>query len=176
MDQTSQATDSSVTDVATQQSRRYPSSAEVEAAFTSSYPRYQYSFVELFAEHVADVCRTFNGDMQMAVLLATVGQVTLRAALAAEAADEAIDRLPPERRGITAHRLADATGIPRETTRRKLVAMEKMGWLTREKNFWCLAFVGSDASARIDLAELDERTIKRVARFYAAVAPLVESD
>src|SRR5690606_21428015 len=109
MDQTSQATDSSVTDVATQQSRRYPSSAEVEAAFTSSYTRYQYSFVELFAEHVAAVCRTFSGDMQMAVLLATVGQVTLRAALAAEAADEAIDRLPPARRGITAHRLADAT-------------------------------------------------------------------
>jgi hypothetical protein len=99
---------------------------EVEAAFRENYVRYQYCFVEFLAEHLADTSRVFKGDMQMAVLLAIIGQVTLQALLVAETGGRSIDEVPPDRRGITTFRLADATGIPRETVHRKLTAME--GW------------------------------------------------
>lgn len=149
--------------------------AEIEAAFRENYVRYQYCLVDFMAEHLADASRAFKGDMQLAVLLAIIGQVTLQAVTAARASGRTIDDIPPERRGISTFRLADATSIPRETVRRKLVALERMGWLKREENFWFLTFAGADATARHDLAEVDSRSIGRAARFYAGVAPLVSA-
>ena len=149
--------------------------AEIDAAFRANYVRFQYLLVDFMAEHLADASRAFKGDMQSAVLIAIIGQVTLQAVTAARAAGRAIDDIPPDRRGISTFRLADATGIPRETVRRKLVAMERIGWLKREENFWFLTFTGEDATARHDLAAVDGRSIGRAARFYAGVTPLVNA-
>jgi len=146
---------------------------DVEAAFRSNYPRYQYCFVDYFAEQLADFSRVFHGDLQMVVLLATIGQISLSAAIAAETGGRAVSELPPERRGMTTHRLADCTGIPRETVRRKLLAMERKGWLVREHNFWFLTPSGDDTVARKDLAGLDDRAIARTARLYTTLARLV---
>lgn len=107
--------------------RNSVSQAEVEASFREHHVDYQYCFVDFFAEHLSDVSRVFRGDLQMAVLLAIIGQVTLQAITVARRTGRPIEDMPPERRGITTHRLADATGIPRETVRRKLARMEELG-------------------------------------------------
>lgn len=146
---------------------------EVERALRRHYPRYQYCFVDFFAEQLADVSRAFQGDLQMVVLLATIGQVSLSAALAAEAGGRSPTELAPERRGMTTNRLADCTGIPRETARRKLLAMQKMGWLERQDNFWFLNTSGEDTVARQALADLDDRSVSRTARLYATLSRLI---
>ncbi|ENT12879.1 hypothetical protein B998_03049 [Brucella sp. F96/2] len=153
----------------------YINTYNVERAFRDNYTRYEYSFIEFYAEHLCDLSRAFKGDMQMVLLLATVAQVALRADMIVENSGGRVQELPPSRRGITTYRLADVTGIPRETTRRKLTAMEKMGWLTRENNFWCLAYEGDDAKIHQDLADVIDRSFRRAARFYVAVTPLVNS-
>lgn len=150
-----------------------PRVAQIEAALYANYARYQYCYVDLFAENLADVSRVFKGDMQMAVLLGIIGQMTLQAATTASLVGKALTDFPSERRGITTFRLADATGIPRETARRKLVAMERMGWLERDGSIWLLAVSGTESAARRDLGELDARAVKRVAQFLAAMVPIV---
>ena len=147
--------------------------AQAEAAFRAEYLRYQYCFVDFFADHLADVSRAFGGDMQMAVILGIIGQVSLQAAAAAAPLGKLIDDVPPDRRGITNFRLADATGIPRETVRRKLVAMEEKGWVERCGNFWVIATSDGNAKARAELDGVNDRAIQRAARFFAAVSPLI---
>ncbi|MFQ0814645.1 hypothetical protein AVM02_02535 [Brucella anthropi] len=151
------------------------STASVERCFRENQTRYEYSFLEFYAEHLCDVSRTFKGDMQMVLLLATIAQVALRADLIVANSGGRVQELPPSRRGITTYRLADVTGIPRETTRRKLTAMEKKGWLVRENNFWCLAYEGESTRIHIDLADVINRSYRRAARFYVTVTPLVDA-
>jgi hypothetical protein len=149
---------------------------DVEAAFRKSYPRYQYYLVDFIAEHLTDLSRSFNGDMQMAVLLAIIGQSHLNAVIAAEAAGRGLDDILPERRGITTNRLADVTGIPRETARRKLRDMESRGWLQRSDGLWHLALQGNVAIAAHDLDGLDGRSIRRTARLFSLLLPLVQTE
>lgn len=147
--------------------------AEVEKALRRNHARYLYVYVDFLAEQLADISRVFSGDLQMVVLLAAIGQVSLSAAIAAEAGGRTAADLAPERRGVTTNRLADKTGIPRETVRRKLIAMQKMGWLTREDNFWFLTTSGEDTVVVKALADLDDRAIVRTARLYSNLAHLI---
>jgi hypothetical protein len=48
-----------------------------------------------------------------------------------------------------------------------------LGWLDRADNFWFLTFPGAKSKVQHDLFAIDDRAITRVARFYAAVTPLV---
>lgn len=147
---------------------------DFEAAFRSDYLRYQYILIDFLAEHLADVSQSFDGDMQMVVLLSIIGQTHLGSAVVAAEAGRSLQDLPNERRGITTLRLSDASGIPRETVRRKLNQMERNGWLVRERNFWLLTMNGEEAVARKDLSDLDSRTIRRAARLFSALASLVK--
>lgn len=155
-------------------SRPRPAS-EIEAAFSAGYRRYQYHIVDFIAEHLADASRTFGGDLQTVVLMAIIGQVHLNMEIAGEISGTNVAELPPERRGITTNRLADVTQIPRETVRRKLLSMERRGWLMREQNFWFLAMDGDDSAARRDLAEIDARCLKRAAKLFANLSALTEN-
>lgn len=146
---------------------------EVEASFASSYVEYQYHLVNFLADHLADVSRAFAGDMQKAMILAIIGQVHLNMMMANTATGRNAQDQPPDRRGITTNRLSDTTGIPRETTRRKLIEMEKSGWLVRHDGYWALAMDGPDAVARHGLSDLDTRAVKRVATFFRALSGLV---
>lgn len=142
--------------------------AQVGAAFRQNYQGYQYRFVEFFVEHLADVSKTFRGDLQQVMVLAIVGQVHLRALAAAAAAGHDPSMIPQKKLSISASRLADVTGIPRETVRRKLALLERRGWIVRsEVSGWRLAVDGVDVPARSALSGLDERAIERVARLFA---------
>lgn len=138
-------------------------SAHVAAAFRSNYRQYQYEFVEFFTEHLSDLSRVFSGDLQMVLTLAVVGQIHLRN-LMDQQSDEGAIRTAP---GIAASRLADVTGIPRETIRRKLAALEKLGWIERvDRASWRIASSGQKSVARDALSEVDARAIDRIARLF----------
>lgn len=147
---------------------------EVGAALRRNYRGYQYRFVEFFVEHLADVSQVFRGDLQQVMVLAIIGQVRLSALGAATAAGDDAARIPHEKLSISASRLADVTGIPRETVRRKLALLERRGWIVRSPPAgWRLAVDGDDVPARTALSDLDERAIERVARLFTDLETIV---
>lgn len=149
---------------------------EVRSAFADNYRLFQYQWVEFFIEHLSDVSRAFRGDLQAMIVIALVGQVQIRAMQVAARAGLDPHSLPPERLSITASRIADVTGIPRETVRRKLTALERRGWIVRnDEGGFRLAVDGGVAAARTDLAEVDKRAIVRVARLFRDLEAIVNS-
>jgi 7-alpha-hydroxysteroid dehydrogenase len=77
--------------------------------------------------------------------------------------------------GISASRLADITAIPRQTVRRKLMALEQIGWARQTADqTWCLTVREGGTSLRSELAETDARAMERIARLYAELEGIVE--
>ena len=149
---------------------------QVRAIFEANYPQYQYRFVEFFIEHLSDISRSFRGDLQSMILLAIIGQVQMRAMRCAAEAGENLHALPPERRSISASRIADVTGIPRQTVRRKLEGLARRGWIMRnDQGAWRLVICDEQAVARTDLAELDRRAMDRVARLFRDLEALIDA-
>lgn len=149
---------------------------EVLAAFEADYLAYQYRWVEFFIEHLTDLGRAFRGDLQSMMVLALVGQVYLRAVRTAVKAGTDPAAIPPDRLSISASRIADVSGIPRETVRRKLILLERKGWLVRNgEAAWQLAVIDGKASARIDLEVIDHRAMVRLARLFSDFEALVEA-
>jgi predicted transcriptional regulator len=140
-------------------------------AFRAAYPAYQHRWVEFFVEHLTDVSRTFEGDLQQAILLAIIGQARLAALRGGDASTGP--------RGTNASRLAEVTGIPRETVRRKLRALEERGWIAQdEAGIWRMVVDpdGRDTPARRDLADIDERARRRVARLVVDLSQIAKRD
>lgn len=130
--------------------------------FRADYPRFQYVFVNFIADHLADGSRVFQGDLQRMLVLAIVGQVYLNAHIR-QPSPGPIETL--QNGWTTASRIADVTGIPRETVRRKLKLLEKAGWIVQsEDGAWQLAIVDGAAEARRALSDIDNRQIARAAR------------
>jgi hypothetical protein len=150
-------------------SRPEARAAALSAAFRADYAEYQYRFVEFFTEHLAEVSRAFGGDLQQAMVLAIVGQVRLSAVRKAVARGEALTPVL-QSDGTTASRIADVTGIPRETVRRKLKALRNRGWISQgDDRLWrVVADVdGVGTPVRRDLGSVDERILPRIARLVA---------
>jgi hypothetical protein len=145
---------------------------EIRDVFAARYREYQYRFVEFFTEHLSDVSRSFGGDLQAMLVLAVVGQVRI-----ASLAHAGGDGDQEERGAISASRLADVTGIPRETVRRKLTLLAKRGWIEQTLGrSWRLVVREEEAVARHDLSDLDQRAIHRIARLFAGLEVLVVPD
>lgn len=144
--------------------QRANDAVSIEARFQAEYPRFQYAYVEFIADHLADVSRSFRGDLQPALILAILGQRHLQARAAEEAG------VAPISPAMAVTRIADVTAIPRETVRRKLAVLERRGWIVRMADGGhALAVVDGAASARADLRALDERGITRAARLLAGL-------
>jgi hypothetical protein len=79
--------------------------------------------------------KSFDGDLDMFLVLAVVGDRTFSAAsvdpnltYTAWQEDASRHSVPLS---INARSIADYTGIPRETVRRKLLLLEEKGWIAR---------------------------------------------
>jgi predicted transcriptional regulator len=144
--------------------------AKFEFDFWKNYPLSQYAFVQFLSEHLSDCIRSFEGDLQQMLILAVIGQAYTSRFIKLETHPES-----PEA-AVSASRLADVCGIPRETVRRKLKILERRGWIVQNgAQSWSLALDGGRAIARTDLLELNNRGVKRLARMYALFERLMES-
>jgi CRP-like cAMP-binding protein len=140
----------------------------VQRSLREQYPEAQYHFVQFLSEHLVDCARVFEGDLTQMVVLAILGQAMLGA-----------HRAPGDagpRRSITASRIADVSGLDRETVRRKLKALAARGWIGQNADrSWEIASErDSETRVRHDLAELDGRGLDRLARLYVALRPICE--
>ncbi len=124
----------------------------------------QYHFVELFVGHLLDVSKAFRGDLTELFVMATVGQAHIRG-----------DELGHDHAPINATSISEVTGIPRQTVRRKLQALEKRGWVQQiDGKGWQLAMDGSEAVARLDLPDLTQGGINRVLKLIRATSTLMK--
>ncbi|MEJ1934851.1 hypothetical protein WDZ92_32020, partial [Nostoc sp. NIES-2111] len=149
---------------------KLPSEVYYEA-FQRNYHKAQYLWVQFSTEWLSAGSRAFGGDLQLMLILALIGQVTLERAVAANGNVDDLTRT-----GINASRISDVTGIPRETVRRKLLVLEKRNWIEQDGNAnWSIKVVNGQAPVRAELASLEEFAIRGVTRFVAAFEPLSRS-
>jgi hypothetical protein len=130
----------------------------------------QYHYVQFLAEHLTDCRKTLGGDFDDLMMLAVLGQRFLQARRDFDAGDTgAVERV-----WMSALRLSDVTGVPRESVRRKLKRLAERGWVTQDPaQGWRLAGSFDMATARIDLGDLDRRGLERLGKLVAALLPLL---
>ena len=140
------------------------------ALYRDNYFVFQYNFVQFFVEHLADVSRVFNTDLQSVLVLAVVGQMELQARIRSNFHEDGEMPLgllkgPPPRINVSS--IAELTGIPRETVRRKLEGLAERQWIARDsKGLWHIAVTGLDMSpVRRELTDLDRRQAERICRY-----------
>ena len=92
-----------------------------------------------FVGYLKDIYRLFEGDLSLVIVVAELAHHNLSAHFSTHAGlapdvPSTTDPAPDFFRGLrpcNAYSLAAATGLPRETVRRKLLRMEALGWLER---------------------------------------------
>lgn len=142
----------------------------VTASLFEHYPTVQYHFVQFLAEHLTDCRKTLGGDFDDLMMLAVLGQRFLQARQAHASGDGGAE----DRVWMSALRLSDVTGVPRESVRRKLNRLAARNWVMHDPaRGWRLAGSFEMATARIDLADLDWRGLDRLGRLMAALLPLM---
>jgi len=103
----------------------------VKANFGALWPAH----VEFFTRFLVKLRRSFDGDLDLLLIMAVIGEVTLpRRHLPPDFAYEQLiagegQSIPKDR--IKTQSIADFTGMPRETVRRKLQILHEKGWLER---------------------------------------------
>jgi CRP-like cAMP-binding protein len=125
------------------------------------------NFGKLHAMHVAALtrhlveCRRFcDGDLEMFLVLAIIGERTFTARNAPDAMSHAdflegsVRNLEPA--AINLQSIADYSGIPRETVRRKVESLIEKGWVMRDER----KFVTATDKAKDNLVGLTESTLR----------------
>lgn len=127
------------------------------------YRLIQYHFVEFLTAHLSDVSRVFDGDLQEMLIMAIIGQVYLHA-----------DGLGRQSAPISASRLSDVTGVPRQTVRRKLESLKGRGWIEKtEDGGWRLIENDRTPVAYHDLSDINCRSLERVIKLVKTLGPHV---
>lgn len=115
--------------------------------------------VEEFSALLIALRRHFGGDLDRMLVLAIIGSRTLpRRRINGLSYDEftvlARNEHAPD--PINLQSIADCSGIPRETVRRKVRDLEGAGWIVKRENGYLLA----SAEAARDLAPMTEATMR----------------
>lgn len=132
---------------------------------------FHYHLTEFMASHLTDCCTVFDGDLHEMLVFTILAQRYLRDQVARLHETEA---QPEERRVISATRIAAQTGMPRETVRRKLQALQARGWVEKTgRAEWRIAVTDGQATARLGLEDFLRREARRVIRFTRALKPIV---
>ncbi len=135
-----------------------------------NYRSVQYAYVQFFSEHLIDCRNSVGGDLDSVMLLAVLGQRFLSVRIGAESTQTE----PDERSWMSAMRIAEVSGIPRETARRKLLALEVKGLVQADPKLgWRLTSSEGVAVARNAMRDLDNRSIDRLARLIFSLLPLI---
>jgi Fic family protein len=142
-----------------------------ETAARENYVKVQYEFIEFLSAQLIDFRKIFHGDLDELLVFMMISRFYLRDELRQkqETDPESAFKTAP-----TPSRIAELTGIPRETVRRKLKKLEESGLIIRTAaGGWRVAVQGGQPTIRIRFEEFLQKEMSRVARFARAVAPFV---
>jgi hypothetical protein len=132
---------------------------EVKAAFGKVWPVHVASLTRFLIE-----CRqVFDGDLDMFLVLAVIGDRTFSQRHADPEmnyeAFQSPERPLTQTLDINLRSIAEYSGIPRETVRRKILELEERGWITRMEN----GSLTATRKATADLQPLTQTSIEYVA-------------
>ena len=134
--------------------------------FGSVWPRH----VAALTEFLIDCRRHFDGDVDLFLVLCVIGDrsFSMRRAPAGLTFGEwnatSVKDIRSEE--INVQSLADYSGIPRETVRRKLNILVEKGWVIRDER----GFVTATDKAKLDLAPLTNSSLVYLTRMKRALA------
>lgn len=120
--------------------------------------------VETLTRFLIECRRHFRGDLDLFLVLCIVGDRTF--SRRKTPSDMTFDNFndpanhPVEAEALNARSIADFSGIPRETVRRKVRDLIKLGWILREQD----GRLRATDKARIDLMPLTETSIDYLVR------------
>jgi hypothetical protein len=111
--------------------------------FDRAYGEHQIAvtivMTEFFMDYLRSLYRAFDGDVTAALVLGEVGQANVRRFVNAHHWDalpthhaDVPGAMDGALRGCNALSAALASGVPRETARRKLKELEAKGWIARD--------------------------------------------
>jgi DNA-binding transcriptional ArsR family regulator len=113
---------------------------------------------DAFCELLVTLRRQFGGDLDRMLVLAVIGSRTLsQGRIDGMCYDRFMDsQRADEPAPINLQSIADYSGIPRETVRRKLNDLERAGWITRRDKGYLVA----TAKAAVDLEPATQATMR----------------
>lgn len=133
--------------------------------------------VREFAELLIALRRHFLGDLDLMLVLAVIGSRTLPARRLegmsyAEFADGRVGRLTHNPNFTNVQSVAECSGIPRETVRRKVRELEMLGWVRRQEGGYLVV----SEEAREALAPATEATLGYLAAIGSALLEAARED
>lgn len=140
--------------------------AMTPGAFDAQYDQHMVAativLTDFFMDYLRLLYAAFDGDITEAIVLGEIGQANTSRYLNTHQRDalplEALERdeiLPGSIRGVNAFSAATASGVPRETARRKINALLAKGWLEKDAEGRLVA----TAAARDHFAPTFNRTL-----------------
>lgn len=138
------------------------------------YLTFQREFVEFLVAQLADFRKMFHGDLEELLVFLFVARAYLRDERSRDQGQgrdhaEGLWAPPP-----TLSRIAEFTGIPRETVRRKLIALQGRGLLEKvDHDKWQPTIRGDAPVIRQQYEEFWQREMRRLVRLVRALKPFV---
>lgn len=142
----------------------------------SAYSILAFTMNRAVIDHMLRSARSFGGDYERLILWGTVAHLNVAhlmppGSLPSSLLDER-GNLPDARadlRPVLLRDLAQITGIPRETARRKLATLEADGWLLRTRAGWVLDVGRIDPALRPFTLESIRRFLRSARVMQAAL-------
>jgi biotin operon repressor len=139
-------------------------------------------FGRIWPIHTAQFCdllvtlrQTFGGDLDSMLVLAVIGTRTLAWGRIDDLSYDEFMTRDRDQTGlapINLQSIADCSGIPRETVRRKVQALQRAGWVRKRDDGYLIA---TDQAA-VDLAPATEASLKYLVAIGAACAEAASTD
>jgi IclR helix-turn-helix domain len=136
-----------------------------------NYVLFQHEFIEFLVAQLIDFRKVFNGDLDELLVFIFVARYHLREERGRrrELDPDGHWSAPP-----TLSRIAEQTGIPRETVRRKLLGLQSRGLLEKvEQDRWHVSVRDDMPIIRSEYEEFWRREMKRLVRLARALKPYV---
>lgn len=142
----------------------------IDEAITRDFGVIWPRHVSSLTQFLIDCRKTFDGDLDLFLVLCIIGDRTFSAQHApsdmdfdawTEASSSAVPSIE-----INAQSLSDYSGIPRETVRRKLNILVEKGWVERDER----GFITATSRAKEDLAPLTKSSLLYLSRMKSVLA------
>lgn len=127
-----------------------------------NYVKFQHEFIEFLFAHLVDMRTIFEGDLDALLIFISISRYYLRDE---RARPDLEDAELGAHRHLTLSRIADVTGIPRETVRRKLKQLESRGLLEKgPHDNWRLAVQNGQPVIRTRYESVWQRVMLRLVK------------
>jgi DNA-binding MarR family transcriptional regulator len=145
-----------------------------EEALRKNFGRLHVLHVEALTRHLVECRRVCDGDLDLFLVLMIIGERTFNSRNAppkmslAEFFDGRVANLAPT--AINLQSIADYSGIPRETVRRKLDSLIEKGWVARDER----KFISATDKARENLVDLTTSSLRYLRAMEVALDACAE--